>query len=303
MTFTRYLNPKNDIAFKRIFGTEKNKDILRDFLNDILDKKGSDKIVEITFLNPVQDPFVLVEKKSIVDVLCEDQQGSRYIVEMQVANVKGFEKRAQYYAARAYCNQVKAGEPYHDLKEIIFLAITNFVMFPDKRHYLSRHVLLDQVSLEHNLKDFSFTFIELPKFNKAVDELVSDADKWCYFFKHADEAENIEHLIAYDDPNINKAYDELLACHWNDKELANYEAADKIIRDNYARELFVTEEARKAGREEGREEGREKGREEGIEKEKVACAKRLLAENADPTFIAKITGLSFERIREMKESI
>lgn len=293
MTVTRYLNPKNDVAFKRIFGTEKNKDILLDFLNDILNKKGQEEITSITFLNPALDPRTLAEKRSIVDVLCQDQQGIRYIVEMQVANVKGFEKRAQYYAARAYVNQVKTGESHYDLKKIIFLAITNFVMFPDKLQHLSRHILLDQVSQEHNLKDFSFTFIELPKFNKSADELITDADKWCYFFKHADEFDNIEHLLEYNDPMINKAYDELLACHWNDEELARYEATDKIIKDNQARESFVKEEGLKEGIEKGLKEGLKKGRQE----ERQALIRKLHLAGVNVEEIARLLNLSIDDIK------
>jgi predicted transposase/invertase (TIGR01784 family) len=300
MTFTRYLNPRNDVAFKRIFGMEKNKDILLDFLNDILNKQGKETIVSISFLNPALDPSILAEKRSIVDVLCEDQLGRRYIVEMQVANVRGFEKRAQYYAARAYCNQIKTGEAYHDLKEIIFLAITNFVMFPDKLSYLSRHIMLDQTSFEHNLKDFSFTFIELPKFTKAVNELMTDVEKWCYFFKHADEIENIDHLIAYNDPMINKAYQELLACHWNDEELARYEATDKIIRDNRAREEFIIEKASQEGLEKGLQQGIEKGIEKGRQEGILKIAQNLLAVNTDLTLIAQVTGLSIEQIEALR---
>ena len=267
-----------------------------DFLNDILNKQGEETIVSINFLNPALDPSILAEKRSIVDVLCEDQLGRCYIVEMQVANVQGSEKRAQYYAARAYCNQIKPGEAYHDLKEIIFLAITNFVMFPDKLSYLSRHIMLDQTSFEHNLTDFSFTFIELPKFNKAVNELTTAIEKWCYFFKHADEIKNIDHLIAYNDPMIHKAYQELLACHWNDEELARYEATDKIIRDNIARELFIKEESLKEGIEKGLKKGREEGRQEGI----LEIAQNLLAVNTDLALIAQVTGLSIEQIEALR---
>ena len=85
---------------------------------------------------------------------------------MQVARTEGFAKRAQYYAAKAYANQMNNGDDYPKLKQIIFLAITNFVMFPDKKGYKSDHVILDKESYAHDLKDFSFTFLELPKFDK-----------------------------------------------------------------------------------------------------------------------------------------
>src|SRR4029079_7956488 len=152
--FSKYLDPKNDVAFKKIFGTEKNKDILIHFLNDMLTFKEKSPIREVTFLQPVQNPDIASKKTSIVDILCSDEKGNQYIVEMQVAKEKGFEKRAQYYASKAYISQSIKGGEYHDLKEVIFLAISDFVMFPQKPDYKSDHVILDKKSHENDLKDF-----------------------------------------------------------------------------------------------------------------------------------------------------
>ena len=160
MEITRYLDPRNDIAFKKIFGSEQNKDVLIHFLNDILGKQGKEQIEQLTFLNTTQPPAIAAQKRSILDVLCTDAQGIMFIVEMQVAKVRGFEKRAQYYAAKAYCDQAKEGDEYANLKEVIFLAIVDFIMFPDKEGYKSEHVVLDKETHDHHLKDFSFTFIE-----------------------------------------------------------------------------------------------------------------------------------------------
>ena len=187
MSLGKFLDPKNDVAFKKIFGTEKNRDILIHFLNDVLTFKEHGHIVEVSFLKTIQDPETAAKKTSIVDILCKDQNGNTYIVEMQVAKEKGFEKRAQYYASKAYVSQANAGGEYHNLKEIIFLAISDFIMFPCKKVYKSEHVILDKESLENDLKDFSFTFIELPKFDKDIDHLKNMTDKWTYFFKHAEE--------------------------------------------------------------------------------------------------------------------
>ena len=93
MLLGKFLDPKNDIAFKKIFGTEKNKDILIHFLNDVLTFKEHGHIVEVNFLKTIQDPETAAKKTSIVDILCKDQNGNIYIVEMQVAKEKGFEKK------------------------------------------------------------------------------------------------------------------------------------------------------------------------------------------------------------------
>ena len=144
--FSKFLDPKNDVAFKKIFGTDKNKDILIHFLNDMITFKGQSSIVEVTFLKTTQDPETAAKKTSIVDILCKDEKGNTYIVEMQVAKEKGFEKRAQYYASKAYIAQADVGGEYHALKEIIFLAISNFIMFPNKSGFKSDHVILDKES-------------------------------------------------------------------------------------------------------------------------------------------------------------
>src|SRR5271170_3706178 len=104
---SKFLDPKNDVAFKKIFGTEKNKDILIHFLNDMITFKERIPIVEVTFLKPIQDPIAASKKTSVVDIYCTDEKGHTYIVEMQVATEKGFEKRAQYYASKAYISQMQ----------------------------------------------------------------------------------------------------------------------------------------------------------------------------------------------------
>ncbi|MFV9897412.1 PD-(D/E)XK nuclease family transposase, partial [Rickettsia conorii] len=106
MLISRFLDPKNNYAFLKIFGTEKNKDILIHFLNDILGYTGKEVITEVTFLKTIQDHDIAAYRQSIVDVLCRDKYGTQFIVEMQVSKHPGFEKRAQLYAAKAYSKQI-----------------------------------------------------------------------------------------------------------------------------------------------------------------------------------------------------
>ena len=225
---TKFLDPKNDVAFKKIFGTEKNKDILIHFLNDMLTFKEKASIKEVAFLKTIQDPETAAKKTSIVDILCKDEKGNQYIVEMQVAKEKGFEKRAQYYASKAYIFQVHVGGEYHDLKEVIFLAISDFIMFPKKETFKSDHITLDKDNYEHDLQDFSFTFLELPKFHKDIEELSDIVEKWAYFFKHAEKTseEDLKKIIGHDQI-IEKAYDELNRFSWNEEELLTYDQAEK----------------------------------------------------------------------------
>ena len=206
---SKFLDPKNDLAFKRIFGTERNKDILIHFLNDIFGRT-TDPIEEVSFLKGAQDPMIAAQRVSIVDIMCRDTNGNRFIVEMQVGKEPGFEKRAQYYAAKAYIEQRDHGLEYRDLKQVTLLSILDFTLFPDKPAYLSHHVLLDKNTLTQDLKDFSFSFLELSKFTKTKEHLVTMTEKWAYFFKYADETQEAElPQVIGDDLILDRAYEEL----------------------------------------------------------------------------------------------
>ena len=290
--FSKYLDPKNDVAFKRIFGTEKNKDILIHFLNDMITFKENGRIVSVTFIKTNQDPETVAKKTSIVDILCKDEKGNHYIVEMQVAKEKGFEKRAQYYASKAYLSQANAGGAYHDLKEVIFLAIADFVMFPQKPAYKSDHVILDKESHENDLKDFSFTFLELPKFNKDIDHLANMTEKWAYFFKHTESIslEDTLKLIGNDEI-IEKAYKQLERFSWNDVELLTYDQAEKY------------EGAYKASMAQKFDEGFDKGTLEGMIQEKINTVQNMLKSRFSITDISNVTGLSESEISKIREEV
>ncbi|WP_353276253.1 Rpn family recombination-promoting nuclease/putative transposase [Wolbachia endosymbiont (group A) of Pipizella viduata] len=299
MAFSKFLDPKNDVAFRRIFGTEKNKGILIHFLNDILGFTGKNEIKDIEFLSTIQDPDIAAKKQSIVDVLCRDENGVQVIVEMQVAKTKGFEKRAQYYAAKAYSRQADKGDQYQDLKEIIFIAIADCVLFPNKSEYKSKHTIRDEDTNEHDLKDFYFIFIELPKFPKTKeDQLESIVEKWIYFFKYADKTseEELEKIIG-SDLIIKKAYEELNRFNWSEKEFIAYEQEIKRILDEQAVLAQKVDDAT----EKGIQIGHEKGREEGEKQAKIAVAKNLLKAGVSVDLIAESTGLPKAEIKQLQE--
>ncbi|MGL4540198.1 MAG: Rpn family recombination-promoting nuclease/putative transposase [Candidatus Rhabdochlamydia sp.] len=278
MALFRYLDPKNDVAFKKIFGSEKNKDILIHFLNDILGSFKNSNIIEIEFLPTILNPNIASQKLSIIDVLCKDENGAKYIIEMQVTHSKGFEKRAQHYAAKVYSEQAKVGAKYQNLKEIIFIAISDCIIFPKKSHYKSDHIILDKTTYEHDLKDFYFTFIELPKFNKNKEELSSIEEKWCYFFKHAHETAEADLLkIIGNDTIIHRAYTALNHFYWTENELRDYEDMNRVIMDNMA----VMEQK--------------------IDDVKMEIAKRLLQNGVGMDVIAQSSDLSKEQIEDLQK--
>ncbi|MBS9530014.1 Rpn family recombination-promoting nuclease/putative transposase [Wolbachia endosymbiont of Rhagoletis cerasi] len=297
MALSKFLDVRNDVAFKKIFGTEKNKDILIHFLNDIIGFTGKNQIKDIEFLSTIQDPDIAAKKQSIVDVLCRDENGVQVIVEMQVAKTKGFEKRAQYYAAKAYSRQADKGDQYHNLKEIIFIAIADCVLFPNKSEYKSKHTIRDEDTNEHDLKDFYFIFIELPKFPKnKEDQLENIVEKWVYFFRYADETseEELEKIIG-SDVIIKKAYEELNRFNWSEKEFIAYEQEIKRILDEQAVLAQKLDDATAKGREEGIQIGHEKGRKE----REIEVAKNLLKAGVSIDIITQTTGLTVDEVKDL----
>ncbi|WP_395462915.1 Rpn family recombination-promoting nuclease/putative transposase [Wolbachia endosymbiont of Cantharis cryptica] len=307
MAISKFLDPKLDLTFKKIFGTEKNKNILIHFLNDILGFTEINIIQEVEFLSTIMDPEIASDKQSIVDVLCRDSSGARYVIEMQLARDKGFEKRAQLYAAKAYSRQADKSGKYIDLKKIFFIAISNCNLFPEELDYISSHTIRDEKTNGHYLKDFQFIFIELPKFPKSREEqLESIVDRWLFFFKYADETTDEDlRKIAEKSPIIKQAYDELDRFNWNEKDLVAYEERIMDLRKEEAILEYRLDLAKEKGREEGMKEGMakgmEEGREEGERKAKIAAAKNLLKAGISIDIIVETIGLSVDEIKKLHE--
>ncbi len=239
------------------------------------------------------DPEVASDKQSIVEVLCKDSSGFRYVIEMQLARDRGFEKRAQLYAAKAYSRQADKGDQYHNLKEIIFIAIADCVLFPNKSEYKSKHTIRDEDTNEHDLKDFYFIFIELPKFAKnKVEQLESTIERWCFFFKYAEDTTD-EDLkdIAEKSPIIKLAYDELDKFRWNEKDLIAYE---ERIMDLRKEEGILAQKL-----DDARDEGIQIGHEKGRKAEKIEVAKNLLKAGVSIDIIAQTTGLTADEIKNL----
>ena len=288
MSLFKFLNPKNDAAFRHTFGSERYKHILILFINDILGFEGDSKIEEVTFLPTIQDPEISSKKTSIVDVLCKDGKGVQYIIEMQIAEDKGFEKRALYYASKAYMRQLDKGvKEYASLKEVIFIAITDYIVFPEKVAYKSDHIILDKETHEHDMKDIAFTFIELPKYTKDKSEkLTNRIDQWCRYFKYGDNTteEEVEKIV---DPLIKEAYEAVNRFNWSEEELAAYEAALKREMD-YRSQMQTAEDR-----------GVEKGIIEGEKKKAIAMAKKMLASGKSIDEILEFTELTKEEIENL----
>jgi predicted transposase/invertase (TIGR01784 family) len=208
----KFVDVKNDVAFRKIFGNENKKVILISFLNAVLGLEGQSRVKEVTLLNPFQLPRIAGEKSSIIDVRATDEKGLTFIVEMQVAEPAGFDKRVLYYTSKDYAGQINSGEDYPLLRPVFFIGVLDFNYFSGK-NYLSSHLIVDEENGECTFKDMKFRFIELKKFNKKGHELKSIIDKWTFFIKNADELEVIPSDV--DDEGLKEAYEEAAQHNWS----------------------------------------------------------------------------------------
>lgn len=266
----RFADPKNDVAFRKIFGNEQHKEILISFLNAVLGLSGSYEIDDITILNPYQAPKIELLKESILDVRARNKLGVTFIVEMQVARLPHIRKRFTYYLSKTYASQIARGDDYPKLNQVIFIGILDFNEF-EGDDFLTKHLLLNTSTFKQELKDLEFNFIELPKFNKKEVELVDILDKWIFFIKNAGDlaiAPNTEMEKA-----LQSAYEVANQFTWTSDEMDAYELRGIRIQDERgARELAYQE-----GRQEGIQEGKQEGRQEGERLAKLQIVQTLLA--------------------------
>ena len=214
----RFLNPKTDFVFKKIFGSDSSRDILISFLNAVLTLTGSDTITDLAIIDPRLAPKIDGMKDSFLDVRVRDQRGYSYIIEMQVLNVEGFEKRVLFNASKAYVNQLDEAEPYRILTAVVALTITDFSMFPDLSHVVSRFRLCAEENPAICHQDLELVFAELPKFTKSESELETTVDRWLFFLKHAVDLTIIPESLAAE-PAIVRALGLASMAGWTKEEL------------------------------------------------------------------------------------
>lgn len=228
----KFVDVKNDVAFRKIFGNENKKVILISFLNAILGLENQDRIKDVVLLNPFQLPRIAGEKSSIIDVKATDEKGASFIVEMQVAEPAGFDKRVLYYTSKNYAGQIKIGEEYPKLRPVYFIGVLDFKYFLNQ-NYLSSHLIIDEDTGECVFKDMKFRFIELPKFKKKVTELSNIIDKWIFFIKNADSVEVMPDNV--DDEGLKEAYEAAAQHNWTREEYDAYIYAGMREQDERGR--------------------------------------------------------------------
>lgn len=248
----KFADIKNDVAFRKIFGSENRTDSLISFLNSVLGFEGSDTIMSVTILNPYQLPKLKGGKVSILDVRATDQKKQQFIVEMQVAEQEGFDKRVLYYLTKGYNSQIRRADQYRKLKPAFFVGILSDFSHTQNPHYISRSRIQDIDTGEVTIKDVDFTFIELEKFNKDINELENLTDKWIYFIKNAENLDVIPQNI--DDKGLLSAYEEANQHTWTQAELDAYDYVDMREEDSRAKMEFAVNKAVAQAKEETKKE-------------------------------------------------
>ncbi len=270
----------NDIAFRKIFGNENKKKSLISFLNAVINLPQNEPITDVEITNPYQLGTLSGGKSTIVDVKAKDKNGNAFIVEMQVADFDFFHKRILYYTSQSYVAQIIAGEQYDKLKPVYFIGILQFEIGCNPNYY-SRHKVLDVETQEHVIRDVEFNFIELPKFQKTLEQLDNNIDQWTYFIKNAKNLKLIPEDVK--DEGLKEAYQEADRQNWTQLELDDYLRASLKIRDDIGKMALAERKAEKRGE----------------QNNALAVAKLMIANGEPLDKIALYTGLTIEQLRDI----
>ena len=303
----RYISLLTDFGFKRIFGTKPNKDLLINFLNSLFE--GFQVIKDVKYLNSEHVGDVFAERKAIFDVYCENEKGEKFIVEMQNAYQKYFKDRSLFYSTFPIREQAPKGADWNfKLDHVYTVALLNFDLEEeafDKDDINHDVGLLDKKTHKVFNDKLSFKYVEIAKFDKTEDELVTLYDKWLYVLKNLSRLD--ERPAALKEKVFSKLFEEAEIAKFTPTELKEYEDSLKAYRD--VKNSIDTalekgreegrEEGRAEGREEGREEGRAEGREEGKNLKAIQIAKKLLESGMDVDTVMKMTDLSKNEIEKL----
>ena len=276
----KYINLMVDWSFKRVFGTEVNKDILIEFLKVIFPQFA---ITDITYIPTEQLGIMEEDRKAIFDVLCKTEDNKTFLVEMQRGAQKHFFERALYYTSfpimkqgkKAIAKEEEGAEPWDfSLDGVFFLGILDFEYEQDEMTE-HRYQLLETKTLKQMTDKLEFVFVEVAKFNKNEDELETDLDKWLYLLKNMSTL--LERLAALRDRVFGRLFDVAEYARLDDKERNNYVNAMNTARDTYNQIAYA------------------------LEKRTYEIAQRMIAKGLDVDTIADFTGLTKDEVAKLAE--
>jgi predicted transposase/invertase (TIGR01784 family) len=298
------LDPRNDFLFKRIFGSEENKDVLLAFLNRTFTDAGMPSLTEIILLNPYTDKESPKDKQSILDIKGKTSDGEFINVEMQLFNKYDTEKRTLFYWSKQYAGQLLEGQTYRSLKKCVTINILNYSFLPNEQYHSVFHLKEDKSGISL-VGDIEVHILELPKLTRyAVPDESGGLVNWLLFLQSVDKS-NWE-VLAMNEPELKKAMSTLEYLSQNDEARRLYEGRQKYLLD----ELSTLEAYKIAGEEaaraavtkaaaEGKAEGKAEGISEGERKKAVEIARTMLAMGLDLELIVKASGLSEADIQSL----
>jgi predicted transposase/invertase (TIGR01784 family) len=240
----RYISLLTDFGFKRIFGTEPNKNLLIDFLNTLL--PNHHQIADLTFRNTEQLGSTQIDRKAIFDIYCQAISGERFIVEIQKAKQNFFKDRSIYYATFPIQEQALKGDWNYQLSAVYTVGVLDFVFDDHKNDKTLLHIIeLKDQDCKVFYDKLKFIYIELPKFTKTLSQLTTHFDKWLYLLKHL--AELTDRPQPLQEEIFNNLFDAAEIANFSPTEQDTYQNSLKYYRDMNN----VVDTAREEGREEG----------------------------------------------------
>jgi predicted transposase/invertase (TIGR01784 family) len=288
-----FISPRVDIAFKKIFGVEENKDLLISLINAVVSEE--DQISDVVLLNPYNAQSFKDDRLSILDIKATAVTGQLFNIEMQLTDDKDYEKRALYYWAKLYTEQIKSTYGYKRLCKTIGIHILNFHLLADVTKYHNVFRITEKDSGASYFDHLEIHTIELHKFHNDVyapaNIIKTALDRWTLFLTQ-NNLISLDNIPAYAvDKDIIKAINQLKIMSFNEEERSFYDDHLKWVMT----EIGALEQAK----EEGREEGREEGKAEGERRTKIEIAKNLLSQNLDIATIATATQLTEAEINQI----
>ena len=288
----KFINPFTDFGFHRIFGQEVHKELLIDFLNELL--KDERHIVDITFLNPIQQPETIEDRGVIFDIHCRDDKGGLFVVEMQNGAQPYFYDRGIYYLSRAISNQGEKGKDWKfSLCPVYGIFLLNYKMGINSK-FRTDVILADRDTGRVFSDKIRQVYLELPWFTKEPDDCETDFERWLYLLKHMDTLERMPFKAR------KAVFDKLLevadVASLSKDERILYDEALKRYRDYKNTIDYAEEKGIEKGLERGIEIGKAKGKAEGKAEEQRLIAANLKKQGINPETIAQCTGLSVEEI-------
>ena len=279
----RYISLLTDFGFKRIFGTDPNKELLINFLNSLFD--GEEVIKDVKYLNSENVGDVYTERKAIFDVYCENEKGEKFIVEMQNAYQTYFKDRSLFYSTFPIREQAPKGSDWNFcLKKVYVVALLNYKMSDeafDSSDTIHTIALMDTKTNKVFNTKLMFKYVEVGRFDKTDEELTSLSDKWMYVLKNLSRLDT--RPAALREKIFSKLFAAASVARFTPTELREYEDSLKAYRD--------IKNSLDTAKEEGREEGREQ--------RNIEIAKKMLAAGMDIDIIINMTDLSKDEIEKL----